>query len=94
MIHPLRGLVTILAYQQLDNNSYFGCINKKFGPLSKGEGEDPIEETDNEWLTKKTKLDHNAGILSKEPNYSRDEIFSQPKTTKKKGVCLEDKKMA
>lgn len=31
----------------LDNNSYFGCINKKFGPLSKGEEEDPIEETDN-----------------------------------------------
>lgn len=31
----------------LDNNSYFGCMNKKFGPLSKGEGEDPIEETDN-----------------------------------------------
>lgn len=72
-----------------EDNSYLGRIDREFGPLSEGEGEDAIEETGNGRPTKKTKLHHSTGTLSKEANHSGDETSSQPKITKKKSAGLE-----
>lgn len=67
-----------------EDNSYLGHIDREFGPLSEGEEENAIKETNNWRLTKKTKLHHSTGTLSKKTNHSGDEIFSQPKISKKK----------
>lgn len=71
------------------DNSYLGRIDKEFGPLSEGEVEEPVEETDNRPPTKKAKIHHSACTLSKELNHFGDEASSQPKITKKKGASLE-----
>ncbi len=71
------------------DNSYLGHIDKEFGPLSEGEGEDVIEETENSRPTKKAKLHHSPSTLSKEANYSGDETSPQPKITKKKSAGFE-----
>lgn len=66
------------------DNSYLGRVDKEFGPLSEGEGEETIEKTNIRPPTKKAKLHHSAGILSKELNQSGDEGSSQPQISKKK----------
>lgn len=69
------------------DSTYPGRIDKEFGPLS--EGEELVEETDNRPPTKKAKLHHNAGTLSKEPNQSGDETPPQSKITQKKSAGIE-----
>lgn len=61
--------------------------SSEFGLLSGGD--ELIEETDNRPPTKKAKLHHSAGTLSKDPDRSGDETHPQSKITKKKSACLE-----
>lgn len=85
-------LADIAAEQDVERDtqgdiSYLGRIDKDFGPLS--EEEESVEETDNRPQTKKAKVHHNTGSLSKDPNQSTDDTSSPPKITKKKNVGLE-----